>query len=62
MSIPIGGPLSPFAVEYTLKQVFVSSIQQGGSADQSTESVSLAYGAFEQNIGTNSRFGCANNG
>ena len=55
-------PLSPFAVEYKLKLVFVSAIQQSGSADESTESVSLTYGAFEQNIGTNSRFGWANNG
>jgi hypothetical protein len=40
ISIPIGGPMSPFAVEYTLRPVFVSSLQQSGSGDGSTESVS----------------------
>ena len=62
VSIPIGGPGSPFAVEYKLKPVFVSAIQQSGSANESTESVSLTYGAFQQNIGTNSRFGFGDNG
>jgi type VI protein secretion system component Hcp len=62
VSIPMGGPMSPFAIEYKLKPVFVSSLQQSGSGDESTESVSLTYGAFEQNIGTNARFGWAGNG
>ena len=62
VSIPIGGPGSPFAVEYKLRPVFVSSIRQSGSEKESTESVSLTYGAFQQNIGTNSQFGFANDG
>lgn len=59
ISLPIGGPGSPFAVEYDLHPVFVSSLQQGGSGNESTESVSLSYGAFDQTIGTTSRFGWA---
>ena len=62
VSIPIGGPLSPFAIEYKLRPVFVSAIQQSGSGNESTESVSLTYGAFEQDIGNSSQFGWANNG
>lgn len=62
ISVPIGGRMSPFAVEYKLHQVFVSSVQQSGSADSTIESVSLAYGAFQQTIGTSSRFGWTNDG
>jgi type VI secretion system secreted protein Hcp len=61
ISVPIGGPGSPFAIEYTLRTVFVSSLQQSGSADQSTESVTLAYGAVQQTIDNTSQFGWANN-
>lgn len=62
LSIPIGGPGSPFELEYTLRQVFVSSLQQSGSADGSSESVSFSYGAFQQNVGNSSQFGWANEG
>ena len=62
VSVPIGGPLSPFAIEYTLHPVFVSSVSQSGSGAQTTESVSLSYGAFEQTIGNSSQFSWANGG
>ena len=42
--------------------MFVSSLQQSGSADGSTESVSFTYGAFAQNVGNASQFGFANDG
>ena len=57
ISVPIGGPGTPFAIEYELRQVFVTSLQQGGSAGDATESVSLAYGAVDQSIGNTSPFG-----
>jgi len=60
ISVPIGAPGTPFAIDYTLKQVFVTSLQQSGSAGNASESVSLAYGALQQNIGTTSQFGWAN--
>jgi len=62
VSVPIGGPLSPFSIEYRLRLVFVKSIQQSGAGGDSLETVSLSYGAFEQTIGTSSRFGWANDG
>jgi len=62
VSVPIGGPMSPFAIEYKLRLVFVSSVAQSGTGDESLESVKLSYGAFEQTIGTSSRFGWANAG
>lgn len=62
ISIPIGGPGSPFEVEYTLRQVIVSSLQQSGSADGSAESVAFSYGAFQQSVGNTSQFGWANGG
>ena len=58
ISVPIGGPGTPFAIQYKLRLVFVESVQQSGSAGGVTESVSLAYGAFQQQIGgTTSQFG-----
>ena len=57
VSVPIGGSLSPFAIEYRLRQVYVQSVQQSGSGDQSTESVSLVYGSFDQTIGNAPLFG-----
>ena len=57
ISVPIGGPGTPFAVEYELRQVFVTSLQQSGSAGDAMETVSLAYGAVTQDIGTTSQFG-----
>jgi type VI protein secretion system component Hcp len=57
VSVPIGGPGTPFAIEYELRQVLVSSLQQSGSAGDATESVALTHGAFRQTIGTNSQFG-----
>src|SRR5688572_13280115 len=57
VSVPIGGPTSPFAVEYELRMVFVSSLQQGGSGGESTETVTLTYGAVQQAIGNSSQFG-----
>jgi len=62
VSVPIGGPLSPFAVEYNLHLVFVESVQESGSGGESLETVSLAYGAFQQTIGNNSRFGWTKDG
>ena len=57
ISLPIGGPGSPFAIRYELDPVFVSSFQQSGGADSSTESVSLSFGAIKQTIGNSSQFG-----
>ena len=57
ISVPIGGPGTPFTIDYKLRTVFVSSFQQSGSAGEATESVSLTYGALQQNVGTNSQFG-----
>ena len=62
VSAPIGGPGAPFAVEYKLRQVIVSSLQQSGSAGESTESVSLAYGSFNQTIGNVPTFGLPSGG
>ena len=61
VSVPVGGPLSPFAIEYKLKNVTVSSVDQRGAAAESVETVKLAYGALELTIGT-SKFGWANPG
>ena len=52
-----GGPGAPFAIQYELDPVFVSSLQQSGGADSSTESVSLSFGAIKQTIGNSSQFG-----
>ncbi len=62
VSAPIGGPGAPFAVEYELRQVIVSSLQQSGRVGESTESVSLAYGAFNQTIGNVPAFGLPSGG
>ncbi len=62
VSAPIGGPGAPFAVEYKLRQVIVSSLQQSGRVGESTESVSLAYGAFNQTIGNVPTFGLPSGG
>lgn len=61
VSVPVGGPLSPFAIEYKLKDVIVSSVAQSGAGAESVETVKLAYGSFELTIGT-SKFGWANPG
>ena len=57
VSIPIGGPMSPFAIEYKFRPVFVTAVSQSGNGDESVESVKLAYGALNQTIGTSSAFG-----
>ncbi len=62
VSVPIGGAGSPFAVEYKLRTVFVQTLDQTGTAGESTETVSLVYGAFDQDIGNTSQFGWANGG
>ena len=64
VSVPIGGPGAPFAVEYKLRPVFVESLQQSGSGDESTESVTLGYGAFSQTVGNadTAQFGFGNDG
>jgi type VI protein secretion system component Hcp len=61
VSVPVGGPLSPFAVEYALRQVFVKSVDQSGAGAESVESVKLAYGALTMTVGA-SKFGWANPG
>lgn len=61
VSVPVGGPLSPFAIEYRLRDVFVTSVDQSGAGDESVESVKLAYGSFLLTIGT-SKFGWADPG
>jgi type VI secretion system secreted protein Hcp len=61
VSVPIGGVMSPFAVEYELSQVFVTSVQQSGGGSGTSESVSLAFGALKQEIG-NAKFGWSNDG
>ena len=42
--------------------VFVESLQARGSGNESLETVSLAYGAFQQTVGNNSRFGWTKDG
>jgi len=49
-------------IEYKLHPVFVSSVQQSGGADESSESASLTFGAINQTIGNPSQFGRANAG
>ena len=57
ISVPIGGPGTPFTIDYKLRMVFVSSFQQSGSAGDATESIALTYGALQQTIGNASQFG-----
>jgi type VI protein secretion system component Hcp len=64
ISAPIGGPGAPFAIEYRLRQVIVESLQQGGTAGETTETVSMVYGAFNQTIGNSNTptFGLSSDG
>lgn len=64
VSVPIGGPGAPFAVEYQLRIVFVESLEQAGSSDGATEEVTLVYGAVRQTVGNadTSQFGFGNGG
>jgi len=61
VSVPVGGPLSPFAIEYRLRNVFVTSVDHSGAGAESVETVKLTYGAFLLTIGT-SKFGWADRG
>ena len=63
VSVPIGGPGTPFAIRYRLRTVFVESLKQAGSAGEATETVTLVYGAVDQDIGNAaSEFGFADGG
>ena len=61
VSVPVNGPLSPFAIEYAMREVVVKSVDQKGAGAESVESVDLVYGVIQITVGA-SKFGWANPG